>query len=400
MASIPKRLRQRYWLVMPKNRKAVLGQLNTTRLPYDRIGRSVRFWPGSALMTSTLIRTSLTVAAIIALAGCQSAPRFSWWKKEATPDSSAVARSADTTLPSAQSTPQPVAVAGLTPAAPPSSTNLAAAGTPAATPNISTPVTSPATVANAPATAPPNAGANSLADKLTSAPTAVKPAATALTSAPTAAAVTSPTTAPTPQVAAVPSVGPYDPKGYKPASAYGSASADSATTAPGSAGRYGITSADRYSASAATTPETAPSQSFDRYGAPQASATPAAPTNNPLAAPAAAPSTDRYSVAPAAAASVQTSPVALATTPSAPPEITPSAAASPAIQLTSAPGQYRPGGTSSYTGASATRPVEIASRTAPATATPSAPAPAAAPAMSSEPWTPPASTAYPPTRTY
>src|SRR5690348_3546565 len=102
----------------------------------------------------------ITIAALVALTGCQSGPGWAWWKHDSAPDASAVARSAEPKLPSAQSTPQPVAIAGLTPTAPPSSANLAAAGAPGATPSVagatptspsmSIPVTPFGTVANAP----------------------------------------------------------------------------------------------------------------------------------------------------------------------------------------------------------------------------------------------------------
>lgn len=402
MTSIAQRLRQRYRLAMPKNRKEVPGQPNPTQPTYDCDGRSVQLWPGSATMISSFARRLLTIVACVTLAGCQSAPRFAWWKKEAAPDSSAVARSAESTLPSAQSTPQAVAVAGLTPAAPPSSTNLAAAGTPTAAPNISIPTTSPGTVAIAPPAV--SQSANSLADKLASAPT--KPASAAL---PTAPSATLPTATPaTPLLAAVPSAGPYDPNGYKPGSAYGSNSASPTAAAASAPDRYGISSNDHYSTSPANAPQPAASQSFDRYGAPQAAATTTnTPAASPLATPTITPSSDRYANALSSASAAASPP--LSSTPSAPPEVSPIAVATApapiaapttAAQLTAAPGQYRPGGTSSYMGSATTRPVQIASRPAP----PSTPQPAAAistaPATTSEPWAPPAANAYPATRTY
>src|SRR5882757_4851187 len=112
-------------------------------------------------MNLKAIQNLTTFAMLAALSGCQSAPHsWAFWKHDAAPDSSAVARSAEPTLPSTQSTPQPVAIAGLTPAAPPSSANLASAGSPAATSavaglptlpsSMSIPVTSNTTLANAP----------------------------------------------------------------------------------------------------------------------------------------------------------------------------------------------------------------------------------------------------------
>src|SRR4051812_1994854 len=178
-------------------------------------------------MTLKAVGKLFTISALAALSGCQSGPHgWAFWKHDSAPDASAVARSAEPTLPSAQSSPQPVAVAGLTPAAPPSSANLAAAnspaaasvaaGTPAVPPSMSIPVTSSATVANAPQAVYPNT-ANSLADKLTSAPSATTRAAT--TALPTSSLPALPSTSPTShQLAAAspPATGPYDPNAYKP----------------------------------------------------------------------------------------------------------------------------------------------------------------------------------------
>ena len=83
-------------------------------------------------MKRTALRSLTLFAIVAAVTGCQAGPRFAWWKHDKTPeDSSAVARSAKPTLPSAQSKPEAVAIAGLTPATPPSSSNLAAAASPA-----------------------------------------------------------------------------------------------------------------------------------------------------------------------------------------------------------------------------------------------------------------------------
>src|SRR5262249_7769495 len=149
--------------------------------------------PGSILMTLKAVRTLITIVILAALCGCQSGPRWAFWKHDGAPDASAVARSAEPVLPSAQSTPQPVAIAGLTPAAPPSSANRAAAKSPAPSagetglpqipPSMSIPVTPSATAANTPPAAYPSA-ADSLADKLTSSPNAAtKSAAATLPSA-------------------------------------------------------------------------------------------------------------------------------------------------------------------------------------------------------------------------
>src|SRR5438105_5425164 len=120
----------------------------------------------------------MVVAGLAASSGCQSGPRWAWWNHNKASDASVAAHSTEPALPSAQTTPQAIAVAGLTPAAPPSSANLAAAsGAPTTPPNISIPLNSSTTVANAPI--PGYSPANSLADKLTSSPNAMSKSATA-----------------------------------------------------------------------------------------------------------------------------------------------------------------------------------------------------------------------------
>src|SRR4051812_45969969 len=191
-------------------------------------------------MTLKAVGKLFTISALAALSGCQSGPHgWAFWKHDSAPDASAVARSAEPTLPSAQSTPQPVAVAGLTPAAPPSSANLAAAkapgttspvaGTPALPPSMSIPVTASATLGGVPPTAYPNP-ANSLADKLTSAPSAATKASTTAVS--TSSLPPLPPTTPLAAASSPPAAGPYDPKAYKPSAAL----ASTGTDAPGGVG--------------------------------------------------------------------------------------------------------------------------------------------------------------------
>jgi hypothetical protein len=92
------------------------------------------------------------------------------------------------------------------------------------------------------------------------------------------------------------------------------------------------------------------------------------------------------------------------------PATTPAVSATAGAQVAAAAGQYRPGGTSNYTSGAAMRPLEVASRPAPAASSvapsvvaPSSAAPAQTPAFggdSSAPWTPPAGPIAPATRTY
>jgi hypothetical protein len=374
-------------------------------------------------MNLKAVRKWTTIAALAALSGCQSGPRWAWWKHDSAPDSSAVARSAAPALPSAQTTPQAVAVAGLTPGAPPSSANLAAANPPAVgatavPPSMSIPVTSSATVANAPQAAYPNA-ANALADKLTSSPNAMSKSATG--ALPTASLPTSPPGSVTSQpltAASTPPSGPYDPKAYKPGSAVASSGLDPAGDTSSDVDRYGMSSAARSPLStpltasqpAATAPE-------NHYGAMPSTTAPVAPAptammpSSPLAQSPAGMS-DRYgnpTTSPAPTNMMPTTPLPVA--PSAPtttasmsasPLSTPAAYPTPAVRSTASAAQYRPGGTSSYSAGATTPPVEIASRPSPVSSTTKpAVTPGVTPGAGSEPWTPSAPSAIPTaTRTY
>jgi len=411
MSTCALRLRQRSRPAVPKIRTDVLNPMK--RIVAKRTRRSARSWPGSTAMNSNVARTLMVLVSVAGFSGCQSGPRWAWWKNEKAPDSSVVARSAQPALPSAQSTPQAVAIAGVTPAAPPSSTNLAAAGAmPAAAPAVppvSIPVTSNPTVANAPlANYPASNPANTLADKLTAAPSAaIKP-----TNAPPAAPAVPAATA-SQLVAAVPPSGPYDPKGYKPSANLTSTGTAAAAAPAAEPDRYGMDTADRYAAAPPTNfSESKASDPADRYtAAAPVAATPAAmPTKPvseaPIPAKAAAASPPIAAQSPAA---IATQPPAAMPQPLVPlaaaPSSSPAAAVSPpapsapsGVHLTSAPGQYRPGGTSSYPGSAAMPAVEIASRPSPP-ATSAAPV-QPAPPSTSEPWSPPTAPLAPATRTY
>jgi hypothetical protein len=190
----------------------------------------------------------------------------------------------------------------------------------------------------------------------------VAPATPGASSA-TIPAIATPTT--TPQVAAtsVPAAGPYDPNGYQPSPAIGSA--PTVGEMPSTGERYAAPVADRYAA---------------------------VPTNPPR--PAATPSLDRYAIPAETPPATPSSPSATSSAP------VPYSAAT--VQLSAPPGQYRPGGTSNYTSDSATQPIEVAARPAPSNPT-NVPEQPIEPAGTSVPWSPPATTSPelgPGTRTY
>ncbi len=399
---------QRYGFAVPKICKDASNQHRLTHGGCDSILHFDPTLTGCIRMRVKTIRILALISALAAFPGCQTGPRWAWWKHDTPPDSSVVARSAQPVLPSSQSTPQAVAVAGLTPAVPPSSANLAAAGATKSPPNIAFPMTSSATVANAPLANYP--AGNSLADKLTSAPNATAKAANiALPS--TAAPMTPAAAMPSQPLAAIPAAGPYDPKAYKPASSLASAGVEAAGSASAPSDRYGLSSADHLSTSPPTgamAPVT--SAAGDRYGNAFATTTPARVSNQPLAEQTAATTHDRYgnpAVPPVAGQStpVPLSPASSATAAIAPPAALPVAKpiadSTAGIQLTSSHGQYRPGGTSNYTNSASARPIEVATRPSPTTIMQPALGQGSMPSTASEPWTPPTPpAAAPSTRTY
>lgn len=330
----------------------------------------------------------LSIAAVvIGLAGCQSGPRWAWWKpKEASEDKSLLARSADPTLPSAQSTPQVAEAKGLQPAAPPSSTNLAAAGKLAVATPGSVPPVSQATISKAPAASYPIATPSG--ESVPISPVAM-PTTVAAGPAPAAGGMTA-SSVPIAASRSTPAANPYDPDGYPGASP--STTVDQPLTgvdryaASQTADRYGMAPLPSPSAASASAPGAASSEiagpaptsaptsaptgggaNDDRYGLATAerygsSSAPSAATPTPLERPApAAPSVPRASVGPSASAGVQVSASA---------------------------GQYRPGGTSSYPSAPASQHVEVASRAVGSTS-PSTSAQGIEGGGASVPWSPP-----------
>lgn len=346
------------------------------------------------VMKRTPLRTFSLVAAIVAVAGCQSAQKFAWWKQDKAAENSAVAANTKPpALPSAQSTPQAVAMNGATPSTtspaitPPLAGAVASTTTPPTAavtpPPLSIPVTSPTAVAGATSPYPTE---NSLADKLVSTPSSratALPNQTAMPGATQGATSLAAASSTPPMVTA----GPYDPSAYKPAATTNSADAIGNTL-----------DADRY----ATTPRSAPSppvmtaptnssQSLasdpgDRYGSPRMSTTPAAMPGQTAVTDPASLAADRYAnpSLPSLAGATSQPAASYAATPAA-----------TAVKLAAAPGQYRPGGTSSYTPAAATTsPLEIASRPAPVAA------PATGTSGGSQPWVPASTETVPPARPY
>ena len=382
---------------MPTTRTVAAHQSDMSR----RRRRAAKLFRHGIEMKRTALHVMALATVAVAAAGCQSGPRFAWWKNEKPPeDTSVVARSATPAQPAAQSKPEAVAIAGLTPAASPSSMNLAStapgaatpgatgglAATPGATaasPNVTIPVTSPTAVG---ATA--NAGfptENGLADKLVSTPNSKSAASvTSLAGATAGMPPVAPSSSP-----GVPPGGPYDPNAYKQ-----SAVASAAPTEPVE-DRYGLgnsLAASGTNSAAPNAPAQLSSDPADRYGYTPTSAQAAATGDGtPLMDPAAV-AADRYSNPNLPSMGSKTAPAGQAAVAATTPVGSPAAA----VKVASAPGQYRPGRTSTYS-ASATNAIEIASRPAPAASTGTAPAAAGATA---QPWSPPTATPPAATRTY
>ncbi len=316
-------------------------------------------------MKRTAIRTMVLVFVAASLVGCQSGPQWAsslaWWKHDVPPeDTSAVARSAAPELPSAQTTPPQIAPA----AVPPSSANLAAAASLPSASALQAPAATPGVpVASYPTTAAPAAPP---------AVAATYPATTTAPPYPSTLPATAAAPAGVPNTAMTAQTGPYDPNAYRPTTTPTPASAQIASDSD----RYGDVGPDRYTMTPSGT-ETAPVAEerfaavpgrYEYQATPPQQPTAAAPTSTPstgsvygdnrdglaAATPPAAVPTAQY---PAAATAVGTT-----------------------AQISTSPGPYRPGGTTSYPVQSASDEVEVASR--PATngaAPPAAPVPATYP---------------------
>lgn len=335
-------------------------------------------------MIRSVVHALIIVSLTLSLVGCQSGPRWAWWKK---PSSLLASKDEAPALPSASAAPQAVAATGLEPAASPSATNLAAAGGTASATSLPADLTAPLST--------PNTG------------TSMPMGDNVVAAAPPTAAVASPPSTPAPPVLGnVPAAGPYDPAGYPGAGGGYQGMAAVASTASSSEPPAAM-GADRYAMAAA--PAASPVVGVDPYSTPTTAAIPSAPTaqdqyaSNPAPVAATPPSEplgqNLPSLPPSISATgevsgqtpVPVSELAAAATavPQAPSPLTPGPNVAPQAVSTSAAGQYRPGGTSSFPGLGGGSPIEVAARPSPfAPASSSSPAttPAAAP------WAPPTTT--------
>jgi len=372
-------------------------------------------------MRATCHFLSVTVLSVLTLAaaGCQSGggSRFAWmnpWSKSPA-DASLVARSAPQ-LPSAGATPPGGEGAALANSAAPAF-DAGSTSTIAAAPTASYPTTGLG--AAAPAVAPtsgypqtgsglPGGGPPSYPATATASTARPKPptAAPAMAGPPQVASVLPSLNKPAPTMpnSSMPSrsqpstgSGPYDPSGYQesaavatatpsfPPNRYGSPDASASPSSPYRS--VASAPADAGSSALASPPSSPPSSPAGRYGG-VATATPMSSTTQGFPSPT-APAGRYPAVASASPAAVATPTASASPYPQAgispAPPVTPGlgslpgtavAPASAEVKIASAPGEYRPGGTTSY-------PVSVASRAAPGPAgsTPASyPATGAAPA--------------------
>ncbi len=289
---------------------------------------------------SKTIQTLLILFLAAGLSGCQSGPRWAWWKQESAPeDTSLVARSAAPALPSTQATPQALTATAEknAPAFQPSKVAAVASTT---LPAISIPPISSTTIAAAPtASYPPSS-------------------ATSLVSSP----ITPVTAAPSTSEAA--QTGPYDPKAYSATAAVSPVSSATGEIASKPAapsnqrygGRYAVTNTTPIQAppkagTAASPPFTTPPATTPptggRYGSTGNRYANASKPMGDLPPSQGDLSSQNVSLPPVSPASVTT---IAATTSQDPSQAS-------TIRMVPLPGQYRPGGTTSYS----TERVDVAS---------------------------------------
>jgi ribonuclease E len=347
---------------------------------FSYAGRPHTSW-GTRAMRRATIRTMVFALVACGLAGCQSGPnwasRLAWWKRDAPPeDSSLVARSAAPQLPSAQVTPPQVSPS----AVPPSAANLAAANTPAV---AAATAALPSTAASAPVAsypAVPNPTASAAAPA--ACPTANSAAAANPASLPASASMM-PTTPGAPPATVAAQTGPYDPNAYRPSTTLPTVAATMPMAASDD-NRYanGGSEPDRYAVTASAAAASAPAADrydssvpgrYDYPGTSTSQAVAATPPTPPAVSSSVG-DDDRYGVAAAPVAAQSQQPAVAATVPPAGVPVaqypTPAAtgnatsAVAATVQLSTPPGQYRPGGTLSYPIQSTGGQVEVASRPA------------------------------------
>ncbi len=378
-------------------------------------------------MKRTVVHTMMFASIAAGLVGCQSGPHWAWWKpwEKSSTETAVAANPAAPALPSASATPQAVAASGLQPAASPSATNLAGTGSALAASPLGVQPASSSTITNAPLASYPTTGAPPISDIPPSSVASTTPAAAGsispLSTTPTTSSLAA--TRPAATLASVPAAGPYDPNGYQPSASL-AASQPTGTNAS-TADRYGsyATTATAPSIPPVSTPATTPIPSaapVDRYAMSSVSVAQVASTTAPddrysntvpassgtINAPVGTTASDPYGPSPNSAAIsppatgfasqsapggpvASMAPASLSSTPPNNYAAEPMAAApttttaSATVQVQSPAGQYRPGGTSSYSGGNR---IDVASRPgAPAVSPTSAPQPAS---PISDPWAP------------
>ena len=182
------------------------------------------------VMKRTVVHTMMFASIAAGLVGCQSGPRWAWWKpwEKSSAETAVAASPAAPALPSASATPQAVAASGLQPAASPSATNLAGTGSALAASPLGVQPASPSTIANAPLATYPTTGAppinnippSSVASTTPAAPGSIPPLSTTPKTSSLAA------TRQAAPLANVPAAGPYDPNGYQPSASLAASSAE------------------------------------------------------------------------------------------------------------------------------------------------------------------------------
>lgn len=329
-----------------------VGMIGETTTPRDMqgqdgfAGHSITLIEGTDAMRVRVITIGLALAIGCSSLGCKSAPKMSWWKSGDKAEATTTAQAGAPQLPSEMAK---------------QAEALATAATPV---QISTPAAT-AAVPALKSTAPAYTAS-------TAAPSAY-PSTGAPGYVPTTSASTS-TAASSKSIAAVSSALPYNPAAVPPAASSAIASTAAATNAAASAqaDRYANAAQDRYAYPASSTPAypTTPTASYPMTAstpapaAPQSlAATPA--TSVPFASnPNSTTSDNRYATQPAPT----NTPISTNVPSTSTPVQTASAMAS--VQ------PYRPGGTSTYPGTSASYEVATRPDTTTNTASPSSNYPA------------------------